>query len=287
MGLTPVDFFTRARFEPAALAVLILAAAWYVLSVRRLHARGRRWPAGRSWCFAGAWLGVAVPAFSGLDSFAPTNFSAYVAIYISAALVAPVLLGMAAPLQLMLLVHPERSGLLDSVAVKVVANPFVTWIVYAASMFVLFFTGLLVRSMYSSATEQVVYLGLIVVGYLHYWPAVDVDPRPTRLGFWPRILYLLLDFPLWTIVGMALESAITPLNPVLTLASLHLGAAVVWVAGETVALGGAIAVFVQWLRADQRRARANDLAHQDAAERQLALWRASRDAAARAAGPLN
>jgi cytochrome c oxidase assembly factor CtaG len=55
-----------------------------------------------------------------------------------------------------------------------------------------------------------------------------------------------------------------------------------WVAGETAALGGVVSVFAQWLRADERRAKAHDRANEAAAARQLALWRASRQAAARA-----
>lgn len=286
MALTPVDVFTRARFEPVAVVLLAAAAAWYTLSVRRVTRRGREWPALRSWAFAAAWLCVAVPVCSGLYAFAPTNFSAYGSIYIAVGLAGPAFLALAGPLQVMLLAHPERARLLDYRVTKVISHPLVTWVLFTGSMFVLFFTGLFGATLASAATAQAVYLAWIVIGYLHYWPVADADPSPHRLAYWPRILYLLLTFPVYAIVGMGLESQLTRISAGISLGSLHLGAAVVWVAGETIALSGAIAVFSQWLRADQRRARANDLANAAAADRQLALWRESRDAAARAAGPL-
>jgi cytochrome c oxidase assembly factor CtaG len=282
---TPADFFVEARFEPVALGVLAVAAAWYFLSVRRLSSTGRPWPRARSASFVAAWLLVAVSVFSGLSKFAPTNFTAYGAMFIMVGLAAPALLALSAPLRLMLLVHPERAALLDRLPARLVSFPMVTWILFAGSMFVLFFTGLFNDTLTSSTDQQLVFAGLLVVGYLHYWPVVDADPIPRRLAYWPRVLYLLLIFPVYAIVGMTLESQATRIAPGTSLGSLHLGAAIIWVAGETIALTGAIWVFAQWLRNDQRRAQAHDASNREAAERQLALWRASRDAAARAAGP--
>jgi putative copper resistance protein D len=287
VGLTPVDFFTRSRPEPVVLALLVLMAVWYGLSTRKVKAGGRDWPTTRKVYFAGAVALVAVADLSGLHAFAATNFSAYGTIYIAIGLTAPAFLALAAPLQLMLLVHPGRARGLDHWVTRVVLNPFVTWILFSASMFVLFFTGLFGATLRHDAVAQAVYGVALLIGYLHYLPVADVDPVPRRIGYWPRILYQLLIFPVYAIVGMGLESQVNPIYPGTSLGSLHLGAAVLWVAGETLALSGAIAVFSQWLRADQRRARAYDVGHEEAAERQLALWRASRDAAARAAGPLS
>jgi cytochrome c oxidase assembly factor CtaG len=285
VALTPADFFVEARFEPVALGLLVAAAAWYFLSVRRLTAAGRSWPTARSASFAAAWMLVAISVFSGLSRFTPTNFTAYGALFIMVGMAAPALLALSAPLRLALLLHPERAALLDRLPARIIAFPLVTWILFAVSIFVLFLTGLFNDTLTSSTDQQLVFLGLLVVGYLHYWPVVDADPIPRRIAYWPRVLYLLLIFPVYAILGMTLESQETRLAPGISLGSLHLGAAIIWVAGETVALTGAIWIFAQWLRNDQRRAQAHDAGNQEAAERQLALWRASRDAAARAAGP--
>jgi cytochrome c oxidase assembly factor CtaG len=286
VGLTPVDFFTHARLEPAAVAALVLGAAWYATTLRRVKAAGRQWPRARSGSFVVACLLVAGADLSGLHDFARTNFSAYGAIFIAICLTAPCALALSAPLRLMMLAHPGRAAWLDNPAVKAVTLPLVTWLLFVGFMFVLFFTGLFTATVHHDGAAQAVYGGFLILGYLHYLPVADADPLPKRIGFWPRILYQLLIFPAYAILGMGLESQVKTISPGISLASLHLGAAVIWVAGETIALSGAMAVFRQWLKADQRRARDYDLSHQEAAEKQLALWRASRDAAARAAGPI-
>lgn len=284
MGLTPLDFFTRARFEPVAAAILLLAAVWYAWSIRRLHARGRRWPARRSTAFAGAWLLSAVCVFSGLSAFGTENFSAYGALYIIVGLVAPALLALSAPVTLARQARPDASGRrwVETGAARVLAGPPATWIVFTASVFAVFFTGVLRDSLTGGAAQQAVFLWWIVVGWLFYWPVVDVDPVPYRLSYWPRILYFLLSFPVFAILGMGLESRTGRIGPNLSVGSLHLGAAVIWVAGETIALAGVFGVFAQWLRADERKVKSLELANEEAAARQLAIWRASREAAARA-----
>ena len=48
---------TEARLDPLLALVLILAAGLYLYGVHRLHARGDRWPAGRTVLFVGPGLG--------------------------------------------------------------------------------------------------------------------------------------------------------------------------------------------------------------------------------------
>lgn len=285
MGLTPLDFFVKARFEPVAAVVLLLTGGWYVWSLRRLARKGRSWPAGRTACFAAAWVLLVVSVFSGLAAFGPTNFTAYGAGYITVGLVVPALLAFAAPLTLALqsASRPDRAGALESRPLRVLAHPMTTWIQFSATLFVVFFSGLVGQTVSDGGAREAVYLWLVVSGWLFFWPVVDVDPRARRMAYWPRILYLLLSFPVFAVLGMGLESQSQRIAPGISPASLHLGGAVIWVAGETVALTGAIWVFAQWLRTDERRAKSQELANEDAASRQLALWRESRRAAARAA----
>lgn len=286
MGLTPADFFVKVHFAPAPAVVLVLGGAWYGWALRRLRRQGRRWPAIRTVSFASAWLLMAVTAFSGLTDFARTNFSAFGSEYITAGLVAPALLALSAPLTLAVQSArgPRDLRWLDSRAMLVAANPFTTWVAFTATVFVLFFTRpLLAGALAGGATGQAVSLWLLAIGWLFFWPVVDLDPAPMRMGHWPRILYLLLTFPVFTIMGMGLESQASPVTSALSIGSLHLGGAVIWVAGESISLLGSLAVFTQWLRADERRMKSQETLNEAAAARQMALWRASREAAARAA----
>lgn len=284
MGLAPLDFFTKARFEPLDAVVLLAGAAWYARSLRRLARLGRQWPAGRTACFAGAWVLLAVASFSGLAAFGRQNFSAYGSIYIIVGLVAPALLAFSSPVTLALLSAGEGGGArwLESRPARVVAGPLTTWVVFCATIFVVFFAGVVRATVGGGWAAQGLYLWLLAAGWLFYWPVADIDPSPRRMGYLTRILYLLLSFPVFAIMGMSLESQTGRIAPGTSAASLHLGGAVIWVAGETMALAGVLWVFTQWLRNDERRAAAHDRENEQVAARQLALWRASREAAARA-----
>lgn len=283
-GPGPAVFVTGARLEPVTIAVVALGAAWYLRAVRRTRRQGGHWSTHRVAAFLYGEALVAVAVLSGLSVFARTNFTAYGAMYIMVGLAAPVLLAMGSPVALWRLGHPGRAGRAPGRLIRVLSNPLVAWPPFAASMFVLFYTGLLGATIHNSAVQQVTFAALIGVGFVFWWPVVALDPVGWRLGHWPRIAYLLLVFPVFAILGMTLESQSGGLVTGISPASLHLGGAVIWVAGETLALGGALAVFVQWLRADERAARRHDEVNEAAAARQLALWRASREAAARAMG---
>jgi hypothetical protein len=94
----------------------------------------------------------------------------------------------------------------------------------------------------------------------------------------------MLALPFHTLLGMSLESQTTPIAPGISLTDLHTGGGLMWVAGEATGLLCTLAVFIAWLRTDERAARRNDRVAEAAAAAQLAHWRATRDAAARAAG---
>jgi cytochrome c oxidase assembly factor CtaG len=238
-------------------AALAAVAAWHARSVRSARAAwhpARRLALGMSMALllAGSLVALTYPK---------TDFTAYA--------VQQILLGLAAPLFFVLA--------LPRLPTARVANSFLAWPAYLASLFVLYFTGFYGTSLHNPWVLQLVYVMWLGTGLWFYIPVVG---RSTR--YWPRVLYLLLGFPLWAVFGMALESQTTTIAHGVVLPDLHMGAAVLWVAGETVALLGAIAVFAQWLHDDERVARSHDQVNEEAAARQLALWRAARDAAARA-----
>ncbi|MDA8046334.1 MAG: cytochrome c oxidase assembly protein [Actinomycetota bacterium] len=285
MGLTPLDFFTKARFEPIDAGLLLVGAAWYIWSLRRLAQKDRRWPAWRTACFAGAWLLFAVVAFSGLSAFDRRNFTAYGSIYIALGLVAPALLALSSPVTLALLSGRDGAGAswLEGRTARILGGPVTVWVLFSATVFLVFFAGVVGATVGGGPGPQLLHLWLLAAGWLYFWPVADVDPSPRRIGYLARILYLLVTFPVFAIMGMGLESQTARVAPGISPASLHLGGAVVWVAGETVALAGVLWVFALWLRADERRVRAQERSNEQVAARQLAVWRASREAAAEAA----
>ena len=287
-GLSPVTFFTLASADPLRIAAILLTTGWYLWAVRRLRSRGRQWPWQRTASFLLGELVLAASLLSGIATLAQVSFFDHIIGHIGLAMLAPFFLVMSAPVTLLLQSGSQRvqsAGLkvIHGPVGKVAASPLVTWPLYGGSLFVLYFTGLYAHSLTDTTVQQLVHLELVLTGCLFFWPVIAVDPVPRRLNYGIKILYLMLALPVYTVLGMALESQTTPIAPGISLADLHAGAALLWVSGEAVGLIGAIVVFIMWLRADERQARRNDGMNEEAAARQLALWRATRDAAARAA----
>ena len=284
--MRPVEVLSQARFEPIPTALICLTLAWYLWSVRRLAARGRAWPAARTAAFVVAELLLAVGLLSGLAAH-DENFGVHTIQHILIGMVAPVFFALSAPITLALQAssRPIQTAIikvLHSPVGRLLSNPLFTWAFYGASIFGLYFTSLYSITLRNSAVHNLVHLHLIVAGCLFWWPAVAIDPLPRRISYGARIGYLLLALPFHTILGMALESQITPITPTTPLSELHMGGGLMWIAGEALGLIGTLAVLVQWLRADERAAKRIDRATEDIAAQQLAYWRATREAAAKA-----
>ena len=164
---------------------------------------------------------------------------------------------------------------------KVLSHPLFTWPFYGVSLFSLYFTGLYAYTLQRPGLHNLVHVHLILAGCLFWWPVVGLDPLPYRLNYGARIFYLLLALPFHTILGMALESQVTPLAPGMSLSDLHAGGGLMWVAGETTGLLGTLAVFVLWLRAptSEPARRTTTGSARPPPPVQLAHWRATRDAA--------
>jgi putative copper resistance protein D len=264
---------------------VVVSAALYVWGVRRLLRAGQDWSPIRTVSFCLALGVLAVATGPGLSSADATNFVVQAIQYSMVGMVAPVLFAFSAPVTLALAAGGPRvrsvvSGLVRGWPGRALSRPLVTWVFYAGPLFVLYFTGLSAAGVSSRLVDQAIYFGLLVTGCAFCWAVVGVDLLPRRLGFGTRIAYMVLSFPMYSILGMALESQDRSISSRVALSDLHTAGGIIWVIGDAIALVGAIAVFVQWLRADERDARKVDEASEQAAAAQLAHWRAARDAAA-------
>ena len=284
--MKPVEVLTQATFEPIPTALICLTLAWYAWSVRRLALRGRVWPVSRTASFVLAEILLALGLLSGISAH-DENFGVHTIQHILIGMVAPVFFALSAPITLALQASPRpvQSGIikvLHSPVGRIASNPVFTWAFYGVSVFGLYFTSLYAITLRNDTVHNLVHLHLIVAGCLFWWPAVAIDPLPRRITYGARIGYLMLALPFHTILGMALDSQTTRITPSTPLSDLHMGGGLMWVAGEALGLFGTLAVLVQWLRADERAARRTDRATEELAATQLAYWRATREAAARA-----
>lgn len=269
---------------------VVATGALYAWGVRRLVRAGQAWSPLRNIAF---FLGEAVlfvATASWLNTEDSSNFVVQAIQYSMVGMVAPVLFALSAPVTLAFAAGGPKtrtalSRLIRGWPGRALTRPLLMWVLYAGFLFTLYFSGLSGAGASGPLVDQAIYLGLLVTGCAFCWAVVGVDPLPRRFGFGVRIAYLILTFPLYSILGMALESQGRTGNAHIALSDLHTGGGIVWVIGDALALLGAIAVFVQWLRADERDARQIDEASEAAAAAQLAHWRAARDAAANVIKP--
>ncbi|MGH9057557.1 MAG: cytochrome c oxidase assembly protein [Acidimicrobiales bacterium] len=285
--LTALGVFTKASFDPAPVILIAITLGWYLWSVRRLARRGRRWPLARTASFCTAELLLAVATLSGVSAFDDISFTDHVIQHILIGMVAPVFLALSAPVTLALQAssRPVQTTILKVVhspVGKTLSNPAFTWGIYGLSLFAYYFTSLYAYSLHHPVFHELVHLHMLLAGSLLIWPAIGIDPLPKRMSHGMRMLYLLLALPFHTILGMALESQSSTIAAGITLGDIHTGGALMWVSGEALGLICTIAIFMQWLRVDERAARRADRVGEASAARQMAHWRATRDAAARA-----
>jgi len=285
--ITPLDLLTRTSFQVVPAVLIAATLGWYLWAVRRLAARGRRWPLARTVSYCVAELFLAVATFSGLAAYDDSNFTMHAVQHILLMMLAPIFVALAAPVTLALQSSHRRVQtalikVLHSRVAVVLSSPLVTWPLYGATIFGYYFTSLYADSLRDPVLHDLIHLHMVVVGCLFVWPVIGIDPLPRRMSYGFRMLFLLLTMPFHTILGMALMSQSTRIAPGIGLTDLHTGGALLWVSGEFLGLLGTMAVFGQWLRTEERAAKRNDRLGDAAAAAQLEHWRATREAAAKA-----
>lgn len=251
------------------LFVLTVAAGLLYLSgVRRLGARGRMWPRGRSVAF-GAGLAVLVVATqSGFAQYDRTLFSYHVGQHVLLGMVAPLLLVLGAPVTLALQASNRTSQrrilrVLHSRPVAVCTHPATVWVLFGATLVVLYFTGLYELSLRNDAVHVLVHAHFVVVGALFMGYVVGIDPLGVRLGYGARALYVFLLLPFHAFLGVAIlgseqvlasswySTVVRTWGPS-PLDDQRVGAGILWAAGELVGVVALGIVAYQWMRHEER-----------------------------------
>jgi cytochrome c oxidase assembly factor CtaG len=293
------------RFEPAvALPLLFAAVAWLALvrRVNRLHPETPV-PPVRSAAFLGGLAAIAVALMSGIARYDTTLFSVHMVQHLLLLLVASPLIALAAPItQLLRAASPGVRNrvllpILHSTAVAVLANPVVTWLTFGLVLWASHFSPLFNIALEDPGAHELEHGVYLAAALLFWWPVVGLDPAPRRLGYAARVLYLLLQLPINSFLGMAILFADDPLYPhyatlgspygITALADQQLAGGLMWLAGDIVFIGAILGVVAAWMRQEQREA--------PAAERRADVERArlreradqlARTRAAAASGPV-
>ncbi len=269
----------QARLDGFWLAVAALMLALYVAGVRAMHRSGDRWPIGRtvSW-FVGVAIMLAVTC-TGLATYAHVMFSAHMVQHMALSMVVPIFLVLGAPITLALRTLPRGgdqvgsrewlNSFLHSRYVTFISNPIVASIIFVTSFYGLYFTGLFPWLMSGHWGHVFMGVHFLLAGSLFFWSLIGIDPGPRRPPYFVRMMILLIVIPLHSFFSVAIMMTSTVLAEdyyaVLArpyamdlLADQHLGGSIGWALGEIPVVLVVIALFVQWVRADDREARRLD-----------------------------
>jgi len=263
-------------FEPAVVIPLGLAVVGWLALVRRvgrLHP-GHSVAASRSLAFFGGLAAIAVALMSGIERYDTTLFSVHMVQHLLLVLVAAPLIALAAPItQLLRAASPDVRNrvllpFLHSSVVSVLAHPVVAWLAFALVLWGSHFSPLFNAALEDRTAHNLEHGLYLAAALLFWWPAVGMDPSPRRMGYPARALYLLVQLPLNSFLGMAILFAETPLYQhyatlrapygINALADQQTAGGIMWLGGDIVFIGALLSLIAAWMRHEQRDAPAAD-----------------------------
>ena len=273
------------QLEPiVAIGLLVSALAWLGI-VRRVAVRhpGNGVPLARSAAFFGGLFAIAVALLSGIGRYDTTLFSIHMAQHLLLMLVAAPLLVLAAPVtQLLRAASPavrqrRLVPVLHSSIVGALGHPVVAWLTFSLVLWLSHFSPLFNDALEDRGVHDAEHAVYLVASLLFWSPAIGADPARWRLPYPVRVLYLLLQLPVNSFVGMAIVFADSPLYPhyatlnspygIPALADQQLAGGVMWLTGDIVFIGAILLVVAAWMRHEERDA--------PAAERRADVQRAA------------
>jgi len=276
-------------FSLAALTVVICLGVAYLVGVRRLASRGRRWSPLRTLSFLLGVLAVVVGLCSGVAYYSNRVFYVHAVQHVILMNGAAILFALGGPMTLWL----QASGrplqtrllrLLNSKTFEIITFPVLVASVSYVVMIVYFLSPLYIFSEQHEPFLDFVNAGIIFSGCLYWWPVVGLDPSRWKLSFPAKLGYLATGIPVTTFLGLGLISTTTSIDPAIhTLADTHAGGGALWVLSELFTLGAMGAVLVQLMHSEEREAARYDrrMMHEEAnlqREADLAAQRSAREA---------
>jgi putative membrane protein len=250
--------------------VVVAVAAGYVVGLRRLRSRGRSWPAARTASFLAGLAVILVATQSGLAAYDVILFSLHVVQHILLGMVAPLLLVLGAPVTLALQAGSRSTQrrilrVLHNRPVRLLTHPLTAWLLFGSGVVALYFTPLYELSLSNDWFHVATHAYFLLAGTLFLAHVVGLDPIPHALGYGARLLYVLVLLPFHTFVGVALLTTNTVIAAgwydqvarswgASPLSDQRTGAGLFWISGEMFGLLCIGIVVYQWMHAEERAA---------------------------------
>jgi putative membrane protein len=258
------------HLEPAVVVPLALAAVGWLALVRRV---GRLHPehpvaASRSLAFFGGLVAIAVALMSGIESYDTTLFSVHMVQHLLLVLIAAPLIALAAPITQLLRAASRESRnrvllpVLHSSLVSAVSHPVVAWLAFGLVLWGSHFSPLFNAALEDRTAHDLEHGLYLAAALLFWWPVIGLDPSPRRMGYPARALYLLLQLPLNSFLGMAILFAQAPLYQhyatlgapygISALADQETAGGIMWLSGDIVFIAALLVLVATWMRHEQR-----------------------------------
>jgi cytochrome c oxidase assembly factor CtaG len=276
-GLTPLtwdSWFRTWAWEPVPALGVVLVAVLYLIGVGRLRARGDAWPVGRTLAFVVGGLGtIAVATQSFLAYYDTVLLSSHMVQHMLLSMVAPILLGLGAPITLLLRTAPAAVrrlvlSVLHSRWLRVVGHPVVAGSLFVINPWILYFTPLYELTLRHSWLHDLNHLHFLALGCLWFWSLVGVDPMP-RASHPMRLVAVFLTLPFHAFLGVLMMG----MNRIIAsdwyaqhprswgptfLQDQYMAGGILWITGDLLGVMVLAVLFVQWARASDREARRVD-----------------------------
>ena len=269
-------------------AAVAVTAALYVWGVVKLVRRGDAWHWGRTASFLIGGLGSIFVATQGpLARLDTTLLWTHMVQHMILTMVAPIFLGLGAPITLALrtLPQPLRRALLwflNSRYAKIVASPLFAGFVYILNPWVLYFTPYYQATLTNDLLHNFNHFHFLVVGCVWFWSLVGIDPMP-RMGYPFRLLAVFVTLPFHAFLGVTImdsqtliasgyyETLVRSWGPSIA-EDQQLAGGLLWTAGDVVGVLLFVVLMMQWAKASAREAKRIDreLDRQDAEAARLA-----------------
>ena len=218
---------------------------------------------------------IAIALQSGIERYDTTLFSLHMVQHVILIFLAAPAIVLSAPITLVLRVATPRVRqrwvlpVLDSRAVRMIGHPLVAWVLFAAVMWGTHFSPLFdaaLENVWLHDLEHVLYL---VSSVLFWMPIVGRDPSPWRLGYPARLLYLFVQMPLNSFLGVAILYSGSILYPHYAttgrlwgpspLQDQQAAGAIMWGLGDAGFLVALLLLIAAWMRFDEAVTRRREL----------------------------
>ena len=272
----PVNLLTGWSGDPMIWLPAIAALLLWWIAVRRVNRAhpANPVPRARSWSWATGVVIILIALDSGIGTYDDILFSIHMLQHILLALVAPPFLLYAGPITLLLRAASSEARhrwilpVLRSRVVRFLSFPVVAWLLFAAVMWGVHFSPLFDAALENAWVHRFEHALFLFAALLFWWPVIGSDPSPWRMSPGVKLLYVGLQMPQNSFLGLAIYMSGEPLyqhyatlvrawGPT-ALEDQRLAGGLMWIGGSLISLTIVLLLVIAWMRDEDRRAPAED-----------------------------